>query len=329
MNRNTSRESCAKTPRTYPTLFSRSLVIVFWAALVGISVLRTPAQDRREGSASVKVTATVDMTIEELRLNYRAELIDLEYNPSQERLDSLMREVGERVEAFFRDFSNTSSKERVRMQRLTNNRIEVDSRTQEFEYLILPHSGNKGVSFEEVRTDTKGRPVNPTKTAGFMISSGYAGLCLYFHPGHHFGSRFRYLGQNTSEPRAHVIAFAQKPEVGDYLAGISGTNPWESASLLVQGIVWIDPRSFQIVRMRTELLIPPSQSGLIEQSTDIHFSEVRFAAGRLPLVLPREVTVFWRFAGQSYRNRHRYSDYKVFTVESYDKISPPETKPPP
>jgi len=43
-------------------------------------------------------------------------------------------------------------------------------------------------------------------------------------------------------------------------------------------------------------------------------------------VLPREVTVCCVIGGISYRNRHRFSDCKLFTVESYDKINAPVIK---
>jgi hypothetical protein len=161
--------------------------------------------------------------------------------------------------------------------------------------------------------------------SGYVISSGYAGLCIFLHPSHQFGSRFRYLGRQTSEPFAHLIAFAQKPEVGDFLASFIDKQ-WGSRRLLFQGIVWVDPYTNQIVRMRTELLSPDRYISLTKQSTDIWLSEVRFDAASQSFWLPREVTVTCRWAGMTLRNRHRYSDYRLFTIESYDKVGQPQIK---
>jgi hypothetical protein len=324
-----SQKNESKTPRTRRELISscsRYLVAIIWWSLVGVYGSRSQAQDTRANATDSKDNSAVDMTLEQLQRYYFAELTDLEYNASQDQLDSLLRQVGERVEAFFSNFSNTASKEQVRMQRLGNDGREEDYAKQDFYYLILPHSGGKAASFEEVRTDKKGRQVNPAATRGFFISTGYAGVSLYFHPDHHFGSYFRYLGRQTSEPRAHVIAFAQKPEVKDYLAGYSGPESKDVTPLLFQGIAWIDPQSFQITRLRTDLLTPHVLIGLLEQKTDIRFSEVRFTASQLPMWLPKEVTISCTVKGITYRNQHRYSDYKVFSVESYDKINPPEVK---
>jgi hypothetical protein len=290
-----------------------------------VSGINPQAQVPQQAAAVTKNRTVVDMTVEELLRQYPSEFIDLEFNPNQDELGFLLRKVGERVEAFFRDFSNTSSKEQVRMERFgVNARVEASTR-QNFNYLLLVHPEQGGVRIEEDRTDSKGHPVDPKRTSGYVITSGYASLCMFLHTSHHFGSRFRYLGRQTSEPRARVIAFAQKPEAGDYLASY-GDRERGLKPLLFQGIIWVDSRTYQIVRMRTDLLAPETLGSLMRQSTDILFSEVRFDAITQPFWLPREVVVTLKWNGATYRNQHRYSDYKLFTVESYDKVGQPQIK---
>jgi hypothetical protein len=111
------------------------------------------------------------------------------------------------------------------------------------------------------------------------------------------------------------------------LSRYTDTNASESALLLVQGIAWVDPDTFQIIRMRTNLLATDHPVALREQTTDIRFSEVRFDGVPQSFWLPFEVLVSWRVGGGiTYLNRHRYSDYRLFTVESYDKINQPQIK---
>jgi hypothetical protein len=288
--------------------------------------LGAQAQVSQKPESEAALKTVVDMTPEELLRRYRAELADVEFDAGKEVLKPLLQAVGEKVEAFFHSFSNTSSKEEVRMERFSSDGRSEDSTRQEFNYLILVHSEKAGIQFEEDRVDSRGRPIAPKRIKGFFISSGYAGLCMFFHPSHHFGSRFRYLGKQKSEPHAHVIAFAQKPEARDYLAGYVGLNSTESTPLLFQGIAWVDPDSQQILRMRTDLLEPEFQILLMAQTTEIQYSEVHFGTAPQSYWLPREVSVTWRLGGNTYRNRHRYSDYKVFSVESFDKIGQPIKK---
>jgi len=254
------------------------------------------------------------------------ELSDLEFDPIQSGLDSLLKNVGSRVETFFRDLSNTSSREQVLLQSLTpTGRVQRSKR--EFYYLILP--GETGLQWKEDRTDKKGRSVSQDQEIralrGFCISSGYAHLCLYLHPTYQAGSRFRYLGRRISEPRAHVIAFAQRPDAGDYLTSYSDLSLSITVPFLVQGFLWINPDNYQILRMRTNMLSP--NMFLREQTTDISYTEIRFDGVPQPFWLPRQVAVSWELpGGMIFRNEHLYSDYRLFAVESDYKISKPPAK---
>lgn len=157
------------------------------------------------------------------------------------------------------------------------------------------------------------------------MSSGFAGLVLVFHPGLS-SSRFRLLGRQRTAPNCYLVGFAQRPE---------SAQPWDKfmtplmlapASIMYQGLAWVDPRNHQIVRMRTDLLAPRRDVLLARQTTEIWFSEVRFSSNPQEFWMPREVLVTIEYNGQTYRNRHLYSDYLVFMVESKDKLEQPKIK---
>ncbi len=158
------------------------------------------------------------------------------------------------------------------------------------------------------------------------MTSGFAGLALFFHTDSLSGSRFRLLGRERSEPGNYVLAFAQRPETAHPTGQLRTFLLWEPALILYQGIAWVDPGNHQIVRMRTDLLAPRTDVYLSRQSTEIWYGEVRFATSAHAFWLPREVLVTMVWAGQVYRNRHRYSDYLVFSVESRDKLEQPKIK---
>jgi VWFA-related protein len=314
---------------------------------------QNPSQ--QEAPANAKSKTVVDMTAEELNRFYHDDLSHVEFDLSQDQLDYLLKQAGDRVVAFFRDLSNTASKERVRMQR-SSNRIQttptvdaargdtttdtitgigrnprgasfrwVDLMNAEYDYLILPGSGNAGTTWVEDRVNPKnGSIINPKTTQGFILSSGHAGKCLYLHPGHQANSYFRYLGREKTKPRAHVIAFAQKPEAGDYLAQFFDADSSTSIRYLIQGFVWLDPDSYQIRRMRTYMLSPERRTMLKETITDIDYGKVQFDNPRRELWLPREIYIWWKFPNWTYCNQHTYSNYHLFTVDADYKIKLPE-----
>jgi hypothetical protein len=84
-----------------------------------------------------------------------------------------------------------------------------------------------------------------------------------------------------------------------------------------------DTDSYQILRMRTSMQ-SPGKDFLKEQITDIRYERVKFDSTGQQLWLPREVDVSWKLPDWTYRNRHRYSDYQLFGVETDYSISQPK-----
>lgn len=199
----------------------------------------------------------------------------------------------------------------------------------EFNFFILPGSRDAGTAWVEDRTGKDRLPANPRELPGFILSSGHTLHCMYLHPSRQPNSKFRYLGREKKKPYAHVIAFAQKPEPGDYLAQFSDAASAAPTRFLVQGLIWIDPDSYQILRMRTHMLAPERPTALKETITDISYARVLFDDPQREFWLPREIDVSWEFPNTDkldliYRNRHEYSDYRLFSVSSDYKISVPK-----
>ena len=199
------------------------------------------------------------------------------------------------------------------------------SRTADYQYLILPGSKSSEISWVEERTDRDNRPIDPNSIHGFVLSLGYAGYCLYFHPKHQANSRFRYLGREKDKSRAYVIAFAQKPESRDYLASYYDSNSLETIRFLVQGLVWVDPNDCHILRIYTRMLSPDKKTTLEGTMTDVSYRKVRFHDNS-EFWLPHEVFVSWDFPDYTYTSRHRYSDYHIFTVNTDYKITQPKIR---
>jgi hypothetical protein len=266
------------------------------------------------------VESVVDLSWEELGKAYPEEMKDVKFEENRELLATILEKTGERVEAFFRDFPKTLANEQVRLERLDQlGRVEASTTHN---YLYSFALDKTGALWQETRTERNGRPVDMKVIPGYFLAPGRAGLTAFVHPRYQHGSRFRYLGRQQAEAGAFVIAFAQKPEIGDYLGSYQSEIMAAPAPLLFQGVVWVHPENYQIVRMRTDLLAPRSDIGLARQTSEIWFSEVHFASITDPFWLPREVLITNKSLSLSCRNRHRYSQYQVFTVTVEEKILP-------
>jgi hypothetical protein len=294
-------------------------------------------RDSSKGQASVdaKKKTVIEMTEKELRRFYRKQLSSLKFDENQELLETLMKRVGDNVLAFFRDMSNTASKEKITMTRSLGagsagaryNHPFLDSRVEEYRYLIVPNSGKPGSSWVEDRSDKKNRSVDLLKgIQGFTVSSGYAGSCFQFNPSHQLYADFRYLGHETNKQHNHVIAFAQKPESRDYLHFYYDITSSTVIRYLVEGFIWVTPDTNQLSRIYTSMLSMETPALLRETTADIVYQKITFGDSPREFWLPRDVQVEWKFPDRTYTTRHRYSDYHLFSVESDYNIANPTSK---
>lgn len=275
-------------------------------------------KERLELKAFGKSQSLVGQPLEEL-IKAMPELRGLEPAQSQENLPLILTKVGENVAAFFRSFPNTISLEEILMESLRRDGTVQGSATEKSDYLMLARPEKWGLGLTEYRTSHDGKAAKPPSLqGGSMRTAGFASTSLFFHPIYQPGASFRYLGRQVKDGQETlVITFAQQPEKAQMIGrfDVGGV----SAPVLLQGIAWVDPTSFQVIRMRTELLKPLPKVRLVRQTTEVHYGEVRFKEIPSALWLPREVTVTVQWKGRVFRNSHRYSDFKLFNVETQEK----------
>jgi hypothetical protein len=248
------------------------------------------------------------------------ELQGLEPATDQEALAAILQKTGENVKAFFDSFQNTASVEQIREERLAKDGKVKDSQDQKFQYLLLTRPEKWGLGLEEYRTNSHGDRTAPTGLeSGLMVTSGFASASLVFHPEYLSGARFRYLGQQPLKGRScYVVAFAQSPDKAQMVERFNTDDG--SVLVLFQGLAWIDAENFKIVRLRTDLLQPQTKIRLQRQTTEITYDPVQFKQIAAALWLPRQVAVTLEWAGKTYRNEHRYSDFRLFNTQTQEKI---------
>lgn len=244
------------------------------------------------------------------------ELASLEPAADQHELPVILRSTGRTVEAFFKDAVNLVAHEVVTEERMNPKGKTTASQQELYDYLILIHRDEKPARVDEYRMSPNGNPTKQEGLAnGYSITSGFALKCIHFLPGLQWDSTFRYLGNQTVDGKdTYVVAFAQRPGRSTVTTNANGI--WGTVILLVQGIAWVDKTTFQILRMRTDLLAPRSDIGLEQQTTLLRLDKVQLPDVPKPLWLPSQVQVTVKFKGQYFRNDHRYPEYKLFRVSA-------------
>jgi hypothetical protein len=186
-----------------------------------------------------------------------------------------------------------------------------------FHYIVIPEGDGDTPAFNEFRTDLKGNPLDLLSGRDFaMMTSNFASSWLYLSPADQQANRFRYFGTQTIRNRhCHVVGFAQDPartrSGGEFYS--QGRTP---VIILMQGLAWIDPETFQVLRTQTWLLAPRPDVGLESEDSTVDFYPVQASGFEGTLWLPRDVKVGITYQGFRVSNTHHYSNFKLFRVES-------------
>lgn len=253
-----------------------------------------------------------------------AELQGLEASTDQSALSPILAAVGKNVEEFLNNFPNTSSLEQVRQEKLRYLGTVGKAREEKFRYLCFAPTEAWGPTFTEYRLDSEGNSGPLTGLSeGFMLTSGFAATSLLFHPALQSNTVFRYLGREQINGRdVFVLAFAQDPAKARSISAFTWGD--QSVEVFLRGLAWVDTASYQVVRIRTDLLTPLPEISLNKETTEIDLREVHFNQVAQGFWLPQEVTVTVAWKGRLLRNVHEYSDFKIFQVNSTEKTVKPK-----
>jgi hypothetical protein len=127
-----------------------------------------------------------------------------------------------------------------------------------------------------------------------------------------------WLGYNTWR-----VDFRQRLDRPSSMSALElGTTEYP---LLLKGSAWIDRKNYQIVHMETDLLrpIPDIKLKTLHQSVD--YGPVTFVGSAATLWLPQTAEVTADFRGKRLAERHTYSKFQIFSVNTQEKLKlPPE-----
>jgi tetratricopeptide (TPR) repeat protein len=255
------------------------------------------------------------------------ELAGLEPATSQDALPAILAKTEENVDKFFKLLPNVYSSEQIRADKIGKHGKVEDSQEKKFNYFVTVQSAKTGVCLTEYRSNAAGEDLSDRKPEeGHMLTKGFTALTMLFGSNFQAGSRFRYLGEQIiGGHKTQVIAFSQKPESAQPLEEFIMKN--YSESILQQGVAWIDAETYQLVRLRTDLLQPMPRLGLRKQTTVIIYDEVKFRESPLDTRLPSEVVVTVELRDKTFHNLHRYSDFRLFHVDTSERIKAPKNSP--
>jgi hypothetical protein len=228
-------------------------------------------------------------------------------------LRELLRRTSDQVSAYLDRISEVSCSERVLQEKLGDSGKTVEKEESAFNYLILLSSANGDVNLVESRLAEDDKAIKKLQHP-LLVSNGFATLFLVFHPYYAAGFNFTDGGEETVNGRTLAkIHFQHIPGTRTPAALAVGGREFP---LDLTGLAWIDIETGIITRIAAGIDTGMEDVGLRTLRSDVQYSPITFHNPPDTYWLPSEVTIEVETKHQHWRNTHRFSDYKKFSVNT-------------
>ncbi|HUA16814.1 MAG TPA: hypothetical protein VMG31_16090 [Verrucomicrobiae bacterium] len=238
-------------------------------------------------------------------------------SPDPPGLDDLLARTAGEEASFLDQFSDVKCTESVVQEKLDKNgRLELKEESS-YDYLVILTNTAGELSLSESRIPL--RQAKPDrKDTSMLLSNGFATLFLVFHPYYADAFKFSLAGEEALD--GHVferVAFEHIPGMKSPAAlALRGRE----YPLELSGIAWIDPKSGAIAKIEAGIADSLVDVGLKSLSSEIDFAPVSFAENQHVYWFPAEVRVEVETPRQHWRNLHRFTAYKRFSVSTEDQV---------
>jgi hypothetical protein len=233
---------------------------------------------------------------------------------------SLLGRAGGRVEQFWNDFSAVTCTETVVQTKYAPNGKTILERKSAYDYLILMTWAGDELNVTESRV-LQAKKEKETERP-LLVTQGFATLLLILHPNFQSSYEFTLLpeeqwqGRRMQRLQFRHLEGARSPSALE-LRGRDFPIEWE-------GSVWIDPQTFVVTRLQAGLKAPMEDLGLRYLTADVQYQLASLPGATSPMYVPVEAVIEAKTLKQHWKNLHRFSKYRTFSVDTKVKIEEPQ-----
>ena len=240
-----------------------------------------------------------------------------EPSPSAD-LNEILSHANEEMTKLLDQFSNIKCTELVEQEKLRSDGKIERKEESSYDYLvILTNDGGEltlnesRMSVRQVKADHKNTPM--------LLSNGFATLFLVFHPYYADSFRFRITGSAIDNGRTLAkIAFEHIPGTRSVAAlALRGRE----YPLELTGEAWIDPQSGVVTRIQASVGNTLQDIGLKSLLSEVEFAPAPLGGLSGTYWFPVRATVDVETPRQHWRNTHRFTDYRLFSVSTEEHVS--------
>ena len=236
-----------------------------------------------------------------------------------EPVEKVLDRTAQRVSDFLDLFSNVKCLEQVTQEKFKpNGKIELEEKST-YDYLVILTNASGELSLVESRLPVKEAKAERRKVVSMLLSNGFATLFLVFHPYYSSGFEFSDAGSELLDGHnARKIRFQHIPNTRSIAAlALRGRE----YPLELSGTAWVDSETGNILRI---------DAGIASTLEDIGMKTLQSSVRFAPVALNKDLPVYWFPAEavvevetpkQHWRNTHRFSAYKQFSVTTEEHVA--------
>ena len=230
--------------------------------------------------------------------------------------DGLLGRTTTLVSALLDEFSDVKCTERVTQEKLGKNGKVEYKEDSTYDYLVILANTGGELTLDVSRVGQQ-QPQHK-KQIPLLVTNGFAMGFLVFHP--YYANSFEFRDEGDETVNGHLLRKV-------HFRHIHGTRSITALSLRgreyplgLEGDAWVDPVSGAIARMVSGIPVGIEDLGLRTLHIEVEYAPVPFGdAGNSPW-LPVTAIVEVETARQHWRNTHRFSDYKRFSVSTQQSV---------
>jgi len=236
-----------------------------------------------------------------------------------EPLDKILDRTSQKVSEFVDEFSNVKCIEQVTQQKLRpNGKVEIEQQST-FDYLVILTNAGGDVTLNESRLPVKEAKVNRRQDISMLLSNGFATLFLVFHPT--YISNFEFTDAGTELVDGHHARKIQFQHIHGTRSIAALALRGREYPLELSGTAWVDPENGNILRLDAGIGATLEDIGMKTLQSSVEFAPVAFAKDQPVYWFPTEAVVEVETPKQHWRNTHRFSTYKQFSVTTEEHVA--------
>ena len=242
--------------------------------------------------------------------------------------DEVLKYAGQRVADLVDNLGSVNAAEKVKHTTVDGQGRPGRTEEGDYEFMVAFRRPRTGVIWvEEYRDGLLAKPM-----VGGVATSGFAAMAIVFHPFYSGDFEMTCEGQGSWKGEAvWYVRFRQRDDKPPRMRSFMSERG--SAGLRFKGRAWIAANTYQIVRLETDVIQPPTNLRFGGEHMVLEYAPVKFKERKQTFWLPTSVDIYAEIRGKRWHRSHSLSNYVHFAVDTKQKITDPDvpedpTKPP-